>query len=119
MTKELAKSSRTLCKMLYQEPHDYDILKEFREDKDIAQFSDDFLRLLDNSIKRVKQTKEEQSSEQELKIHLTKKIYELESQIREKEVKKDKLVKEHNDFKNNFLNNNREIDVRKLNCTSS
>jgi len=56
-------------------------------------------------------TNEEQESERELQVHLNKKIYELEIQRKEKKIKYDKLVSEHNEFKKNFINNHNEIDV--------
>lgn len=56
-------------------------------------------------------TLEEQTSENNLQVHLTKKIFELEQQRKEKKIKYDKLVVEHNEFKKNFFNQHNEIEV--------
>ena len=56
-------------------------------------------------------TIEEQQSEYDLQVHLNKKIFELEVQRKEKKIKYDKLVNEHNEFKKNFYFNHDEIEV--------
>lgn len=114
-SRSLAKSARNICRLFYKEDNLLEKIKTLRANPMINKFIDEFIVLIENSIKQVKMTLEEEKSDKTLNSYLTAKIIELENEIKVKRQKLDKLVKERNNFKNDCKNQLEEIDQEREN----
>jgi hypothetical protein len=114
-SRNLVKSTRNICRVFFKEDHLLEKMKTLRANPMINKFVDEFIVLLENNIKQVKMTLEEEKSDKTLNSYLTAKIIELENEIKVKRQKLDKLVKERNNFKNDCKNQLEEIDQEREN----
>ena len=81
----------------------------------INKFCEDFLDLVDNYIKQVKMTLEEEKSDNKLNLELKKKIEDLKMEKVIKEAKLKKLVADRAKFKNDCKSQLEEIDKEREN----
>lgn len=109
--KELAKSTRNICRKYYKEINIIREMETFRQDPEIVKFSNDFSNILLTSyISKTKMTKEEELSQVALNAYLTSKIIDLEYQIETKTLKYDNLKRDRQNFKTNCNNQLNDIE---------
>jgi len=109
-SQKLAKSTKNICREFFKNDAFFDKMKKLHTNQMISKFVDEFSILLDNNIKQVKMTLEEEKSDKTLNAYLTAKIIELENEIKVKKLKLEKLVKDRTNYKNDCKTQLEEIN---------